>query len=395
MRSENKKHMGIYLHIPFCAGKCSYCDFLSSVQTEEVRAQYVDALIKEIKQWSHIYGKNGKNYTVTSIYYGGGTPSILSVIEMENLMTTLRENYNIEEGAEITMECNPGTVDRDKLAGFYQTGIKRLSIGLQSADNEELKTLGRIHTYEEFLDCYKSARKAGFDNISVDVISAVPGQDMRSLENTLEKIVSLCPEHISAYSLIIEENTKFYELYEKDQLELVDEDMERGMYYFIRDYLKEYGYERYEISNFALHGKEALHNSSYWARENYLGMGLGASSLMDEVRFQNISHMKKYMERSEISCQMNLDKMMDSCENVEYLTKEEQVEEFVFLGLRRKEGISLKEFKENFQMDFQERYGKNMEKLVESGYLICESERLMLSDRGIDVSNEIFAKILL
>jgi oxygen-independent coproporphyrinogen-3 oxidase len=405
MRPKSIKQMGIYIHIPFCKKKCNYCDFLSFVQKEEIREQYVCALLQEIEQWSHVYGKNGKNDTVTSIYFGGGTPSILSVDQIVWIMNTLKEHYNIEETAEITMECNPGTVNFEKLCGFKEAGIKRLSIGLQSADDVQLEALGRIHTFAEFKECYEAARSAGFDNISVDVISAIPGQDMESLEDTLGKIVGLepKPEHISAYSLIIEENTKFYELYEQDKLELPSEDMERKMYYYIRDYLKQYGYERYEISNFALPGKEAVHNSSYWSRDNYLGLGLGASSFMDETRWMNSSELMEYIEHftSEKKFEMKHEfeitqaDMFTFCENVEHLTKEEQMEEYIFLGLRRKNGISVKAYNQIFGENLYELHGKKIKKLLTEGFLKEEKDCLMLTDKGIDVSNEIFAEILL
>lgn len=377
--------MELYIHIPFCVKKCSYCDFLSFPAGREVQRAYVDALLDEIR---------GEKETgdADTIFFGGGTPSLLPAEEIARIMGQIRETWRISTEAEITLEANPGTLTQEKLRLWRQAGINRLSIGLQSSVNEELKTLGRIHTWEEFLEGYHMAREAGFTNINIDQMSALPGQTADSWRHTLERVLALKPEHISAYSLIVEEGTPFYEKYGEDARRrergesckyLPSEETERQMYYDTDTVLKEGGYHRYEISNYALPGKECRHNCGYWRRLPYRGFGLGASSLVQEVRFHNTADLAQYLRRDF--------PRMDE----EHLTTEDQMEEFMFLGLRLMSGISEMEFREKFGRSFTNVYGKVSEKLAAQGLLVWENGRVYLTAAGIDVSNYVLAEFLL
>lgn len=376
--------MELYIHIPFCIRKCAYCDFLSFPAGEERKRAYVEALREEI-------GGAAERGDVTTIFFGGGTPSVLSGEEIGILMETVRSHYRVLPGAEISLEANPGTLTAEKLAAWREAGINRLSIGLQSADNRELRILGRIHTWEEFLEGYRMARKAGFENINIDLMSALPGQSSRTWRETLLKVTALEPEHISAYSLIVEEGTPFYEKYGEDARRreeglvcswLPSEEEERQMYYDTKGILGEKGYGRYEISNYARKGYECRHNCGYWRRESYRGFGLGASSLVEEVRFKNTSCMEEYLGRD------------FSRREEERLSKEAQMEEFMFLGLRLAEGISTEEFCRKFGCAYAEVYGKVTEELLAKKLLCQENQRIFLTEQGIDVSNYVMAEFL-
>ena len=279
---SNEKRGGIYIHIPFCVRKCAYCDFLSAPADEKTQAEYVKALQTEIYQTAKLLSENP--YTVDTVFFGGGTPSILAPGHVKALADTLRESFPFAENAEITIECNPGTLDEEKAAVYRQAGINRISFGLQSANNRELKMLGRIHTMEEFVKSYETARAAGFDNINIDLMSALPGQTFESFLHTLDTVLALKPEHISMYSLILEEGTALYEHLDRYPA-LPDEDTEREMYDTACLRLADNGYHQYEISNFAKEGKACRHNLSYWERKNYLGFGTGAASLLCEQRY--------------------------------------------------------------------------------------------------------------
>ena len=286
----------IYIHIPFCVKKCDYCDFLSAPADLETKEKYVEALINEIK-----LNKNKMSeYVVDTVFIGGGTPSLLEENQISKIMSVLKDNCNMSENPEITIECNPGTITESKLWEYKKSGINRISFGLQSANDQELKSIGRIHNYAGFLESYNLARKCGFDNINVDLMSALPGQTLKSYEETLNKVVRLEPEHISAYSLIVEENTLMYYRVKKAQIKginiLPDEESERKMYYLTNNILRSNGYRKYEISNYSKPGKECKHNIGYWQRKEYLGFGIGAASLYKENRYNNISDINKYIE---------------------------------------------------------------------------------------------------
>lgn len=384
MSDGQKKDLGLYIHIPFCVRKCDYCDFLSAPADEETKYNYVKALIAEIKSCGPISGE----YLVKTIFIGGGTPSSLEAGSIEKIMKTVREVFTIgdTEGAlpEITIEVNPGTVTREKLLAYKAAGINRLSLGLQSADNKELKLLGRIHTFETFEENYGLAREIGFRNINIDLMSALPGQTMESWLSSLNKAVILNPEHISAYSLILEEGTPFYLRYrEEDQ----DEELDREIYAKTREVLERAGYYRYEISNYAKPGFESRHNISYWIRKDYLGLGLGASSLLNNTRFQNEKDLREYIR---LSCDYR-----NIRRNTEVLTQKAQMEEFMFLGLRMKEGIDRKKFENLFGKSLEAVYGMVINKTLSEGLIQEKGDKLCLTDRGIDLSNLVMSGFLL
>ncbi len=360
----------IYIHIPFCVRKCNYCDFLSGPSTPEERQKYVESLCQKIRARRDL----AEAYSVTSVFFGGGTPSLLETDLLEEIFAALRETFSLEEDAEITIEMNPGTVTAEKLGTYRRLGINRLSIGLQSADDGELKTLGRIHTFEDFLGTYRLAREAGFLNINVDLMSAIPGQTLTSWHKTLTRAADLGPEHISAYSLIIEEGTPFYDLYGPDapagQIPpLPEEDTERQMYYDTKEILESYGYHRYEISNYAKPGYECRHNLGYWDRVDYLGFGIGAASLFDH---------KRWVEGGE----------------PEELSQKDEMSEFMFLGLRKMQGVSRKVFQRSFGQSMDSVYGDVIADMEEKGLLEEADGYVRLTDRGIDISNYVMSEFV-
>ena len=375
-----KKQLELYLHIPFCVRKCAYCDFLSSPADELTKDQYVKALIREIKSHNQQY----TDYTVTTIFIGGGTPSILKSEQIISIFKAIRESFEIRHDAEITIEVNPGTVTEEKLYAWKEAGINRLSIGLQTVNDDELKMLGRIHSYEQFLDTFAMARKADFTNINVDLISAIPGQTFESWCETLRTVAELSPEHISAYSLIIEEGTPFFDKYAEHEELLPDEDTERKIYEETERILDEYGYKRYEISNYAKEGYKCWHNCGYWERKEYLGLGIGSASLIGDRRFNNVSDLEKYLTTNNIEY-----------ENVEILTEKEQMEEFMFLGLRMMDGVQKSKFKQVFSRDMEDIYGDILSDLYNKKLLEISGDTIRLTRHGIDVSNYVFEKFLL
>lgn len=379
-----KKELELYLHIPFCVSKCKYCDFLSAPSGEEQRQIYVERLCRRIRYWSDVIHNYG--YEIVSIFVGGGTPSILTEAQITQVFEAVHESFPIREDAEITLEMNPGTDVKDKLPVYRELGINRLSMGLQSADNEELKCLGRIHTYEDFRQVYQWAREAGFTNINVDLMSAIPGQTLESYEDTLRKVADLEPEHISAYSLIIEEGTPFYERYGEGRHaeELPDEDIERQMYVRTGEILEDCGYHRYEISNYAKDGYECRHNLGYWDRKEYLGLGAGASSLMDHIRWKEPDH---------IGPSTGL--VLEEREDFTRLRRKDEMEEFMFLGLRKINGVSEYDFYKSFRVSMDEIYKESIENLMKEGLLVREEDRIRLTDRGIDLSNYALSQFLL
>ncbi len=379
-----KKELELYLHIPFCVSKCKYCDFLSAPSGEEQRQIYVERLCRRIRYWSDVIHNYG--YEIVSIFVGGGTPSILTEAQITQVFEAVHESFPIRGDAEITLEMNPGTDVKDKLPVYRELGINRLSMGLQSADNEELKCLGRIHTYEDFRQVYQWAREAGFTNINVDLMSAIPGQTLESYEDTLRKVADLEPEHISAYSLIIEEGTPFYERYGEGRHaeELPDEDIERQMYVRTGEILEDYGYHRYEISNYAKDGYECRHNLGYWDRKEYLGLGAGASSLMDHIRWKEPDH---------IGPSTGL--VLEEREDFTRLRRKDEMEEFMFLGLRKINGVSEHDFYKSFRVSMDEIYKDSIENLIKEGLLVREEDRIRLTDRGIDLSNYALSQFLL
>ena len=378
MKNIRRRPLELYVHIPFCVRKCQYCDFLSGPSDEETKERYIEALLQEIHAVEYT-----EDYEIVSVFIGGGTPSALKAEAIASIMETIQKKFCFSPDAEITIESNPGTVDLAKLNAYRETGINRLSLGLQSTDSKELRMLGRIHTYEEFLETYHMARAEGFENINVDLMSAIPGQNLSDWERTLRTVAELSPEHISAYSLIIEEGTPFAQR----ELDLPDEDTEYQMYEDTAEILGTYGYQQYEISNYAKPGYMCRHNAGYWQRLEYLGFGLGASSLYGGMRFSNTHQMQEYLTDSRKPEQIRKD--------VTVLSRNEQIEEFMFLGLRMTEGISEKKFEENFNVRLMDIYGDILQKYEAIGFMEHIETKWCLTRKGIHVSNHILADFLL
>ena len=398
-----KKPLGIYVHIPFCIQKCLYCDFLSAPSDETTRESYVNALLAEIDAQAPLY----KSFQVHTVFFGGGTPSLLMPEQTAAILERLYQRFSFlpEKEIEITLEANPGTLTEEKLRAWRKAGVNRLSIGLQSAHDEELKSLGRIHTWKEFLWGYEAARRAGFSNLNIDLMSALPGQSVESWMDTLENVVELKPEHISAYSLIIEEGTPFYDWYgpqdaasEKQQMEkgkpLPSEEEDRLMYERTGEYLAKRGYGRYEISNYALPGFACRHNLAYWERTDYAGFGLGAASLRENVRWSNTAELAEYIAHAgQTGEETRIKKEMTR------LSIQDQMEEFMFLGLRKTEGVNASAFERLYGKPLEAVYEEPVERLIREGLSLRYRKAdgsvfFRLSARGIDVSNYALAMFL-
>lgn len=396
---QNKEELSLYIHIPFCVRKCGYCDFLSAPADEKARDRYVQALLMEIERYR---GTETADRKIKTLYIGGGTPSTLSVKQLECIMQKIKCTFNFRGDMETSMEMNPGTASKEKCRALYQMGINRLSIGLQSTNDMELKTLGRIHSYEDFINTYTWCREAGFQNINVDLMAALPYQTVESYTTGLRKIIRLAPEHISAYSLILEEGTPFYQKYNSGCYPLPDEEQERLMYRETEQILAQAGYERYEISNYAKKGYACRHNLVYWQGGDYLGLGLGSSSYMDGVRFHNTTDFNTYVNQGAY------------VEDREELSVQAKMEEFMFLGLRVMAGVSGTEFEKRFGKTMEDVYGDVLRKHEEEGLLQIDRkedrkeaaaaepakgktniEKVMLTTKGVDVSNYVFADFLL
>lgn len=378
MKTKNK--IELYIHIPFCKSKCRYCDFCSFSASEETIYTYIKKLKQELSFW----GQKLKTKEVVTIFIGGGTPSYLKQQYIKEICETVFCNFCVSDNAEITIEANPGTVDLEKLCTYRECGINRISFGLQSTMKEELQYLGRIHTFEEFLQSFHWARQAGFCNINVDLMSAVPKQTLKSYEKNLRTIAELSPEHISAYSLIIEEGTPFYN---DDKLEelLPSEEDEVLMYEMTEKILKEYGYAKYEISNYAKAGYESRHNLGYWSHIPYLGVGLNASSYIDEKRFENPSDMREYL---------NISSFDQEYDHAKPLSIHEQMEEFMFLGLRKTKGVSKREFEERFSCSIASVYEKPLKEAMKQDMLKEVDDHIFLTQKGTLVSNQILCEFL-
>ena len=382
--------MELYIHIPFCVKKCDYCDFLSFAADEQTQKSYVAALQKELA----FYGAKYKDRRITTIFIGGGTPSWLKEDYMQAIMETVYHYFSVEQDAEITIECNPGTITEHKFEVYRRIGINRLSIGLQSVHNEELKILGRIHTFEQFLKTYDMARKHGFSNINIDLMSSLPGQTPEIFCDSLYQVLKLKPEHISVYSLIIEKGTPFYELYRFDAVRqaagmqtesLPTEEEEYQTTKMTQHILKEAGYHWYEISNFAKPGYECRHNIGYWKRIDYLGVGLGASSLIDNVRYSNTRNLYTYLSVPADSLH----------ETAAQITRNEQMEEFMFLGLRMRDGFYRDEFTQAFGIPIEAVYGDALNHLQQEELLLKREGRIYLTDKGMDLNNYVVAQFML
>ncbi len=405
----NRKSLGIYIHIPFCVRKCLYCDFVSGPADIHTKRDYVNRLLKEIDiraermcpfivrdSMSDLKAdeKNtnqAKDYLVDTVFIGGGTPSVIDGEWIKDILCKLKEKFMFAEDCECSVEVNPGTIDYDKLIKYREAGINRLSIGLQSCNDNELKALGRIHDYKAFSDTYKLARKAGFENINVDLMSSVPEQTEESFEYSLRKVAELNPEHISVYSLIVEEGTPFYDM----ELKLPDEETERNIYYATRRILQEYGYEQYEISNYAKPGRECKHNIRYWQCKEYIGFGVASASYFSGMRWKNTENINEYIQ---VMQNATVDTPMENGDfysEKESLSTEERCEEFMFMGLRMNVGVSEEEFQRRFGCTLEEKYGDIIDKHIENGLLIKEGLYIRLTEKGRDVCNLVMADFLL
>lgn len=378
-----KKPLELYIHIPFCVRKCRYCDFLSAPADSETRARYVGALCNAIKT----RGEEYPDYVISSIFVGGGTPTSLEPEQLKAIFKALRGAFEILPEAEISVECNPGTLTFEKLSVLKASGVNRLSIGLQSAFADELATLGRIHSYEDFEANFRLAREMGFDNINVDIMQSLPGQTMEKAMGTLNKVIALSPEHISVYSLIIEDGTPFYKEFGNHPELLPDEDTEREIYWKSHDVLEHAGYVHYEISNYAKPGRECRHNIGYWECADYLGIGSGAASLLDGRRFTDESFGTGLF---------GLPPADESEKNVpvEPLTPKERMSEYMFLGLRMLRGVSISEFERRFGKSMYEVYGDIIDRFIKQNLLIKDEDYIRLSKRGLDVSNSVMCEFV-
>lgn len=376
------REIGLYLHFPFCVRKCLYCDFLSAPSTEEVKKIYAAALIREIRG----YRETAADCVVTSVFLGGGTPSIMPVMNMREVFRALYDSFRIAEDAEITMEVNPGTVNESNLSLIFDY-VNRVSVGVQSASDEELARLGRIHSFADAVRSVGLLRQSGVKNLNIDLMSGIPGQTAESWEKTLKEVTALQPEHISAYSLIVEDGTPFREMQKAGKLSLPDEETERRMYALTRELLDGAGYRQYEFSNYAKPGYACRHNLRYWKRGEYLGLGLGASSLFGGSRWKNTEHLEKYFEDSADPGKL--------IREMEQLDKRAEIEEYMFLGLRMTDGISEEEFLSTFGVPIGDIYGEVIKKHMEDGTLeAAPCGRYRLTPRGIDVSNVVLADFL-
>ena len=374
------KEIGIYIHIPFCIKKCEYCDFVSYCNKKEYVPQYINALKKEIKN------NINKEYKITTIYIGGGTPSSIEENYIADIIETIKLNMNEEnlkdfENIEVTIEVNPGTVNKEKLQVYKKIGINRLSIGLQETHNELLKSIGRIHTYEEFINTYNLARKIGFNNINVDLMIALPNQTIQDIKENLEKITKLNPEHISVYSLILEEGTPFYNKYNENKIKLPDEELERNMYWYVKNTLENNGYMHYEISNFSKKGFESKHNMNCWNQEEYLGFGVAAHSYNNKIRYSNTNSIEEYIKGS--------NKIIHEEQTLEDIQKE-----YMLLGLRKIEGINIQKFKNKFAQNPIFIFKEQLNKLVDEELIIVDGNEIKLTNKGLDLANIVWEEFV-
>lgn len=387
------REIGIYVHIPFCKQKCYYCDFKSYANKEELIEKYIKWLkyeIKEVGEGNKLDYENDLDdlVTVKTIYIGGGTPSYLDSKYIKEIIEEIRENFKLADKVEITIEVNPGTVNKTKLLDYINSGINRISIGLQSTDNELLKRIGRIHKYEDFLQTYNMAREVGFKNINVDLMLALPGQTIAKLEKGLKQVIDLQPEHISLYSLIIEDGTKIEKMLKNNEITLPDENIERKMYWETKKVLEEAGYIHYEISNFAKEGYKSEHNWNCWSQKEYMGFGVAAHSYTNDVRFSNIDSIEEYIENYE---QGNV---TDNFVFHEKQTQSSKMKEYMMLGLRKIEGISIQEFKNKFVGNPLYIYRKELQKLVEEDLIEIELDKIKLTKKGLDFANIVWEEFI-
>ena len=387
------KNIGLYIHIPFCKRKCKYCDFVSYSNIDNRIQKYIFYLKKEIEDIgisnSNAY-KMGEDslINIKTIYIGGGTPSYIDSKYIKEILEKVRENYKVSEDVEITLEMNPGTIDESKLQDYKEAGINRISIGLQSTNNEALKRIGRIHTYEEFLEAFLLARKVGFENINVDLMLALPKQTIGELEEGLEKVIELNPEHISIYSLILEENTALYNEVNDGKYIMPSDEEERKMYWKTKRKLEKAGYIHYEISNFAKKGFESKHNLACWNQEEYIGVGAAAHSYTNNVRYSNIDDIEKYINNFEIG------KDIDNLIFHEKQNHESKIKEYMILGLRKIEGIDIDKFKNKFFGNPLYIFRKELDKLIKEDLVEIDGNYIKLTSKGLDLANIVWEEFI-
>lgn len=384
-----KNELGIYIHIPFCKQKCYYCDFISFVNKECYIEKYVQTLKNEIDSYDL------SKYNITTIYIGGGTPSVVPSKEIGNILDKIKEkikkNSTKWEDIEITIEVNPGTVDKQKLQDYIRFGINRLSIGLQSTNNKLLKEIGRIHTFEEFLTTYKLAKEVGFKNINIDLMIGLPNQRIEDIKESLNKIIKLNPTHISIYSLIVEEGTKIKKLLDNNKLKLPDEELERQMYWYVKNTLELHGYNHYEISNFAKEKKESKHNMNCWGQKEYIGFGCAAYSYLNDIRYGNTISIEKYINIKDFKNQKEIEeiRVIDEVQNLE-----DKEKEYMLLGLRKIKGVSIQKFKEKYIQNPIYLFKKELEKLVNEDLLVIDGDYIRLTNKGLDLANIVWIQFV-
>ena len=402
------KEIGLYIHIPFCKHKCYYCDFVSYANKKKFFKKYVECVIEKYARENRIMSEHGlePKYVIKTIYIGGGTPSLIDEEYIEDILKSIRENFeitsNLEENykaqdeeikncnsqIETTIEVNPGTVTKEKLQKYLECGINRLSIGLQAVQDNLLKEIGRIHTFEDFQNVYKWAREVGFENINVDLMIGLPNQTLDDVKESTKKVMALKPEHISVYSLILEENTKLEDMVIKGKLELPDDEIERKMYWYVKKALEKHKYIHYEISNFARPGFESKHNSDCWNQNEYIGIGAAASSFMNNARYENTSDLKEYISNIET------DKPSKNIQLQELLDDESKIDEYMMLSLRKISGVNISEFKRKFNQNPIIRYNKILEKLIKEELIEIDGNNIRLSSKGIDLANLVWEEFI-
>lgn len=376
------KNLGIYIHIPFCKQKCSYCDFISFAGKKEYVQEYIQSLKKEIENFDN------NNYEINTIYIGGGTPSFIDSKNIIEILETVKNKFNVKNNAEITIEVNPGTVNEEKLQDYIRVGINRVSIGLQSTNNKILRQIGRIHTYEEFLNTYSLAKKVGIKNINVDLMLALPEQTLEDLNTSVDNIIKLKPEHISVYSLILEEDTLMKKMVDENKIKLPSEELEREMYWNVKEKLESNGYVHYEISNFSKKGFEAKHNLNCWEQKEYIGFGLAAHSYINNRRFCNTSNIKDYINNIKNG---NLKNNIEVCE---IQNEEDKKREYMLLGLRKIDGVNVQEFKNKFVDNPIYLFYKELEKLVKEDLIEIDLNNIKLTSKGLDLANLVWQEFI-
>ena len=388
-RSAGKcRKLSIYIHIPFCKSKCYYCDFISYASKENIVEEYIKYLKVELAEVAEGIKLDKKEVAIKTIYIGGGTPSYINSNYIVEIIKQIKEQYNVNEDTEITLEVNPGTVDESKLQKYFNVGINRLSIGLQSTDNERLKQIGRIHTYEEFIKTYETAQKVGFNNINIDIIIGLPNQKAEEIKQSIKGIIKLEPKHISIYSLIIEEGTKIEKMLENREIELPEESEERQMYWEIKQALEKEGYFHYEISNFAKKGYESKHNIDCWKQKEYIGFGASAHSYTEGVRYSNLESIEEYIQN------FKENKQEDNIIIHEKQDKTAMAKEYIILALRMLEGISIDNFYEKFEYDILKGFAKEFEKLQNQELIKIENGYIALTNKGIDLANLVWEEFI-